>query len=37
MNLLYVFLFGVLVSVIVTLWPIRRATKLEPVDALRHV
>ena len=36
-NLLYVFLFGVLVSVIVTLWPIRKATKLEPVDALRHV
>ncbi|MBE0432304.1 ABC transporter permease [candidate division WOR-3 bacterium] len=33
----YVFLFGVLVSVAVTLWPVRKATKLEPVDALRHV
>lgn len=36
-NLLYVFLFGILVSVIVTLLPVRKATKLEPVDALRHV
>ncbi|UCF70476.1 MAG: ABC transporter permease [candidate division WOR-3 bacterium] len=36
-NMLYVFLFGILVSVIVTLWPVRKATKLEPVDALRHV
>lgn len=36
-NLLYVFLFGILVSVVVTLWPVRKATKLEPVDALRHV
>jgi len=36
-NLLYVFLFGIFVSVIVTLWPVRKATKLEPVDALRHV
>jgi ABC-type lipoprotein release transport system permease subunit len=35
-NLLYVFLFGIIVSVIVTLWPVRKATKLEPVDALRH-
>ena len=34
---LYVFLFGILVSVAVTLWPIRKATKLEPIDALRHV
>jgi len=36
-NLLYVFLFGVFVSVLVTLWPVRRATRLEAVDALRHV
>jgi ABC-type lipoprotein release transport system permease subunit len=36
-NLLYVFLFGVFVSILVTLWPVRRATKLEAVDALRHV
>ena len=32
-----VFLFGVFVSIIVTLWPVRRATKLKPVDALRHI
>lgn len=31
-----VFLFGVVVSVLVTLWPVRKATQLEPVDALRH-
>ena len=37
LNLLYVFLFGVFVSVLVTLWPVRRATRLEAVDALRHV
>ena len=36
-TVLYVFLFGVFVSVFVTLWPVRKATKLEPVDALRHV
>ncbi len=35
-NLLYVFLFGVFVSILVTLWPVRRATQLEAVDALRH-
>lgn len=34
---LIVFAFGVLVSVLVTLWPVRRATRLQPVDALRHV
>ncbi len=34
---LLVFVFGVIVSVLVTLWPVRRATKLQPVDALRHV
>jgi putative ABC transport system permease protein len=34
---LLVFAFGVLVSILVTLWPVRRATKLQPVDALRHV
>lgn len=32
-----VFLFGVLISIIVTLWPVRRATRLRPVDALRHI
>jgi putative ABC transport system permease protein len=37
LMLLYVFLFGVFVSVFVTLWPVRKATKLQPVDALRHV
>jgi putative ABC transport system permease protein len=37
LNLLFVFLFGVFVSVLVTLWPVRRATRLEAVDALRHV
>jgi ABC-type lipoprotein release transport system permease subunit len=36
-TVLYVFLFGVFVSIFVTLWPVRKATKLEPVDALRHV
>jgi ABC-type lipoprotein release transport system permease subunit len=36
-NLLYVFFFGIIVSVTVTLWPVRKATRLEPVDALRHV
>jgi putative ABC transport system permease protein len=37
LMILYVFLFGVFVSVFVTLWPIQKATKLQPVDALRHV
>ncbi|MDH4210972.1 MAG: FtsX-like permease family protein [candidate division WOR-3 bacterium] len=37
LNLVYVFLFGIFVSIGVTLWPVRRATKLEAVDALRHV
>jgi putative ABC transport system permease protein len=37
MIVLGVFIFGVVVSVIVTLWPVRKATKLEPVEALRHV
>lgn len=32
-----VFIFGVLVSLVVTLWPVRRATRLRPVDALRHI
>jgi len=36
-TILYVFLFGIFVSVFVTLWPVRKATKLQPVDALRHV
>jgi len=34
--ILLVFLFGVVVSVLVTLWPVRKATTLQPVDALRH-
>jgi ABC-type lipoprotein release transport system permease subunit len=37
LTILYVFLFGIFVSVFVTLWPVRRATKLQPVDALRHI
>jgi len=37
LMLVYVFLFGILVSVFVTLWPVQKATKLQPVDALRHV
>jgi len=36
-TVLFVFFFGVFVSVIVTLWPVRRATRLNPVDALRYV
>lgn len=36
MTLVWVFVFGVVVSVLVTLLPVRQATKLEPVDALRH-
>jgi len=36
-TVLSVFLFGVFVSVFVTLWPVRKATRLQPVDALRHV
>jgi ABC-type lipoprotein release transport system permease subunit len=32
-----IFIFGVFVSIVVTLWPVRRATRLKPVDALRHV
>lgn len=37
LMIFYVFLFGVIVSLLVTLWPVRKATKLEPVEALRHV
>jgi putative ABC transport system permease protein len=36
-TVLLVFAFGVAVSVLVTLIPVRRAAKLEPADALRHV
>jgi putative ABC transport system permease protein len=36
-TILLVFVFGVIISILVTLWPVRRATRLEPVDALRHV
>lgn len=35
--ILYVFIFGIIVSVVATLWPVRSATRLEPIDALRHV
>lgn len=35
--ILYVFIFGIIVSVVATLWPVRNATRLEPIDALRHV
>ena len=34
---LIIFLFGIIVSVLVTLWPVRYATRLQPIDALRHV
>lgn len=37
LTILLVFLFGVGVTVLVSLWPVRMATRLEPVDALRHV
>ncbi len=37
MTILFVFLFGVAVTILVSLWPVRMATRLEPVDALRHV
>jgi putative ABC transport system permease protein len=37
LTILLVFLFGVAVTVLVSLWPVRMATRLEPVDALRHV
>lgn len=35
--ILYAFIFGIVVSVVATFWPVRSATRLEPVDALRHV
>lgn len=37
LTILLVFLFGVAVTILVSLWPVRMATRLEPVDALRHV
>ncbi len=37
LTILFVFLFGVAVTILVSLWPVRMATRLEPVDALRHV
>lgn len=37
MTILYVFIFGVVVSVLVTLLPVRKALGFEPVEALRHV
>jgi putative ABC transport system permease protein len=36
-TILWVFLFGVAVCVLVTLLPVRKAVRLEPIDALRHV
>ncbi len=36
-TILYVFVFGVIVSIIATLWPVSKAVKLEPVEALRHI
>jgi ABC-type lipoprotein release transport system permease subunit len=36
-TIIFVFVFGVIISVLVTLWPVRRATKIEPAEALRHV
>lgn len=35
LNIVLVFLFGIVVSILVTLYPVRRATKLKPADALR--
>ncbi len=32
-----VFVFGIIISMLVTLLPVRRAVRLEPVEALRHV
>ncbi len=37
LTIVLVFLFGVAVTILVSLWPVRMATRLEPVDALRHV
>ena len=37
MTIVWVFVFGVAVSVLATLLPVRKAAKLEPIDALRHV
>jgi putative ABC transport system permease protein len=37
LTILLVFLFGVTITILVSLWPVRMATRLEPVDALRHV
>jgi ABC-type lipoprotein release transport system permease subunit len=36
-TIFMVFIFGVIVAVLVTLLPVRRATKFEPSEALRHV
>lgn len=36
-TILWVFVFGVAVCVMVTLLPVRKAARLEPMDALRHV
>jgi ABC-type lipoprotein release transport system permease subunit len=36
LMIVYVFVFGVAVSVLATLFPVRGAARLKPVDALRH-
>jgi ABC-type lipoprotein release transport system permease subunit len=36
LMILYVFIFGIIVSVLATLFPVRGAARLKPVDALRH-
>ena len=35
--ILYTFIFGVVISVIASLYPARKATKLNPIEALRHI
>jgi len=36
-TIVNVFIFGIAVSLLVMFWPVRKATKLEPVEALRYV
>ena len=35
--LLSTFIFGVVISIIASLYPARKATKLNPIEALRHI